>query len=298
MLPLVMFYALLIWLLGGLITQRLWIQLAGFAVSVYLMVELNNSNALLRIRSRLVSGAFVALYCTACFLFSSLNGAFMQAGVIASLLLLFHTYQDPSSAGKIYYGFLFWSLSSLLFPQLLFFVPLLWILMGTQLLSLSVRTFMASILGIVTPYWFAVARCLYLRDFSWLSDHFQSLFNWDSPVTLGSLPIGHLAVFLFIVVLSVISMVHLWQYSYEDKIRIRLVFGFFKIMLVVSIFYLLLQPQHFDAILRIIIIMASPIIAHFFVLTSNRVTNILFLVSIALVVIITVFNLWMPSLTF
>ena len=74
--------------------------------------------------------------------------------------------------------------------------------------------------------------------------------------------------------------------------------GFFKIMLVVSIFYLLLQPQHFNAILRIIIIMASPIIAHFFVLTSNRVTNILFLVSIALVVIITVFNLWMPSLTF
>ena len=62
-----------------------------FALSAYLMVELNNAYALLRVRSRMVSSVFMALTCTMTFLFHSMTGGLVQLFTIASLLLLLST---------------------------------------------------------------------------------------------------------------------------------------------------------------------------------------------------------------
>ena len=62
-LPCTAAYAICIWLLAGLLQGNWWIQFAIFAVCTYLMVELNNANALLRIYSRMVSCTFVVLSC-------------------------------------------------------------------------------------------------------------------------------------------------------------------------------------------------------------------------------------------
>ena len=53
-LPAVAVYGGIIWLLCGLFPQQWWLQFTLFAVSTYLMVELNNSNVLIRIYSRSV----------------------------------------------------------------------------------------------------------------------------------------------------------------------------------------------------------------------------------------------------
>ena len=64
-LPAVSAYAVAVWLASGLLIPHIpftaqelaggaWMQLVCFVVSAYLMVELNNSNALIRIYSRTV----------------------------------------------------------------------------------------------------------------------------------------------------------------------------------------------------------------------------------------------------
>ena len=48
-LPITTFYGILVWMAAGLFHEGWWIQFALFALSTYLIVELNNSNALIRI---------------------------------------------------------------------------------------------------------------------------------------------------------------------------------------------------------------------------------------------------------
>lgn len=289
-------YALVIWLLNGLINHRWWLQAGIFFLTVYLIIELSNSNALLRVRSRMVSSVFILLTCATSFTFGSLTGGLTQLFTVAALLALFQTYQEPQAAEKVYYTFLFWSLGSIPFVQLLYFVPLLWILMATQLQSLSIRTLSASFFGLATPYWFFTLWCTYQQDFSWFISHFSALASWGEAAT--PLTVGQWAVIVFTLILTVISMFHFWQYSFEDKIRIRLLYGFFIAMTLACTTFLIIQPQHFDPMIRLVFIMASPLIAHFFTLTSNRFTNIFFFVALAIAVIITIINLWMPSLNF
>ena len=120
-LPITTFYGILVWMAAGLFPEGWWIPFALFALSTYLIVELNNSNALIRIYSRMVSCSFIALWSMACFLFGDLKIAVIQTGVIACYSCLFHSYQNKSS-GLTYVAALALGLASLIDIQLLFFV--------------------------------------------------------------------------------------------------------------------------------------------------------------------------------
>ena len=299
-LPVTVLFGMVVWLLAGLVTQALWPQLACFVASVYLLVELSNQNALLRIRSRMVSSTFVVLSCTASFLFPSFTGGVVQLCFISALLFLLQTYQDPAAVGRTYYAFLAVGLASMASVTTLYYVPLLWLLMATQLQSLSGRTWLASVIGLLTPYWFALLWLVYAQEFTLLTDHFStlnspfltlhsSLFTLNSP--LLTLHLGHILVYVFTLLLTAVGMVHFWHFSYEDKIRIRLLYGLFSTMTIFSLLFLALQPQHFDVLMRIGFICASPLIAHVFTFTSSRLSNILFFAVLALAVALTIFNL-------
>jgi len=289
---------LLVWLLSGLIEHRWWLQLACFGLSCYLMVELSNGNALLRVRSRMVTSSFIALSCAACPLFGSLPAALVTLFFIVALLLLFTTYRRPDAVGRIYYAFLFIGLASFPFPQALYYVPVLWLLMASQLQSLSLRGFFATLLGLLTPYWLGSVWCIYQSDFSLLWHHLAQLGQFAVPYQGLTLSIGLVAVFVLTVVLSLTGIVHLWLHSFEDKIRIRLLYGFFTTLQLLTALFLLVQPQHVEVLLPLLFVFSSPLIAHFFTFTHSRLTNILFFAVIALLTGITVLNLWKPSLSF
>jgi hypothetical protein len=52
-----------------------------------------------------------------------------------------------------------------------------------------------------------------------------------------------------------------------------------------------LQPQHFDPLMRLAVVCASPLVAHFLTLSSTRITNIAFFVIAAVILAVTVVNL-------
>ena len=275
-----------------------WPELACFPISVYVVVELNNSNMLLRVRSRMVATTFIFLSCMLVSGFQSLLGGISQICFITTILLLFHTYQNRSLAGLTYYAFLCLGLSSMIYVEYLYYIPLLWVLMITRLQSLSLRTLMASIFGILTPYWLASIWLFYLNDFTPMTAHLGDFGNFVFPADYQAVSIEQWLIFAFLTVTSIASIIHFWMYSYEDKIRIRQLYGFLTAMSLITLLYIVLQPHQYHIFMRMAIVCCSPIIAHFLTLTSTRLTNILFFVIIGTCICITAINLWMYFLNF
>ena len=300
-LPVTAAYGIGMWLLCGLIQQNWWIQFACYMISTYLMIELNNSNALIRIYSRTVSAAFVILTCMACFLFPSLEGAIAQLCLVASLLTVFRTYQDKASAGWTFYTFLFLGLGSLANIHVVCFVPAYWILMGFLVYSLSWRTFIASLLGLLMPYWFMSAWILwkYGDEFATpFGAHFAPLADVQIPTDYLAISLPCALSFLVLVILFITGSIHFFRTSFHDKIRIRQLFYSFIFLNIVATFFAFIQPQHVDLMMRMMIITASPVIGHFVSLTNTRITNIAFITMTALCLILTIFNLWTSSFIF
>ena len=297
-LPMTITYAVGIWLLCGLITKQWWVPFGFYAVSVYLMVELNNINALIRIYSRMVSCSFLLLTCSACFLFPSTHGAIVQTVVVGTFLLLFITYQQQQATGITYYTFALWSIGTMASVHLLFFVPLLWLLMATHMQSLSWRTFGASILGLLTPYWIGCCWLLWQADFTPIITHFEQLADLQTPLQFSMLSIGQIAVYALLLFMSLIGTVHFIRQHHFDKIRIRQLYGFFMWMNLATALFLALQPQHYDMLIRIMFICTAPLIGHFMALTHTKVTNIVFFLLVAITLVITGYNLWMSSFLF
>ena len=303
-----MAYAVAVWLAGGLLVsavplslaellQGLWLPFACFLLSVLLMVVLNNTNAHIRIYSRTVSCSFAVLTCAGSFLFGSLSGAAFQVFMIATWLALFRTYQDRNAAGWSYYAFLCVGLASGFFVQILFFAPVLWLLMFLLLSSLSWRTFMASVFGLLTPYWFALPLLFCQDNVEAMRVHFAALADFDST-GVASITINQALLFAFVVGLGLTGSIHCQHKRLDDNIRLRLFYDCFIIVWIVTAVALVLQPQHYDMLIRLMIICVSPLIAHFLTLTNTRITNIAFHVIWITALLLTIFNLWTPSLLF
>ena len=295
-LPAAVAYATAVWFLFGLVRLQLWPQFACFVATTYLMAVLNNNNALIRIFSRLDACSFAVLTCTACFLFPSMQGAILTLCYVVFYLLLFRTYQDKLSMGWTYYAFLCIGLSSLAYVHVLFLIPVFWLFMLFQLTSFSWRTMGASVLGVITPYWLLLPLAVYKHQIGQYVTHFSQLSVVQPIADYSQLSVNQILLWGFVTLLAFTGIIHFWRNSSGDRIRIRQLYSIFTAMVFVVSLLFALQPQHYDVLLRLLIINTAPLIAHFLALTYTRYTNYAFYAICAAVLLLTMLNLWMPSL--
>lgn len=291
-LPVTALYALIISLANHLIGQSLWIQLLLLAVSTLLMVQLNNINALIRIYSRMVSCSYLVLMSMITFIFPDLQQSLAALCFIVFLLIVCYAYQDPRATGAVFHAFFFIGLASIFSVTALWFVPLFWIVLAFNILALSARTFVASLLGLMCPYWLSLLWFGFTGNLDWYSTHFMSLVDFCEPFDLALWNLHQLISFLFIVLLALVSAVHFFNTSYKDKIRTRMIF---EMLLVIAIFtaaLMLVQPKLYDPLVRILIISTSPLVGHYLALSESRLSNINFIVMSLLAVGLTIWNLW------
>ena len=293
-LSLMVVYALGIWYLGGLVERQLYFQLAFLTVSTYLMMELNNSNALIRIYSRMVSCSFLALTTTATFLFPSLREALVQLCLITFYTIIFHTYQDKEAPGLTFYAFLCLGIASVLFVQVLFFVPFLWLLIGFKMMAFNIRMFFASIVGLLTPYWFLLPLSFFTGHFDSLVEHITSIAYFQPLFQYQRFNDHHYITFAFVCLVALIGMVHYLLNSHMDKIRTQMIYELLMWMNLLTVVFIILQPQHFEILLGMMIVNTSPFIGHFLALTHTKLTNVTFYMLIFLILFITAYNLWIP----
>ncbi len=293
-LPVTAIYGLLVFLLSGMAEQRLWPQLLIVSASTMMMVILNNSNSLIRIYSRMVSCTFCAAMFMIPFLFTSLRTGVAQLSFIVYLFFLFHAYQDKGAVGRVFYAYLSLGIGSLAQVELLYLVPLLWVFQATNVLSYSFRTYSASLLGLLVPYWFVGGYWLYMGLPEEFVRHFLPLTTWHPFFDYSSIDIHRWFTVSFVGLLGIIGSVHFLAYSYQDKIRTRMIYEMFIGLEVCFLAIIFLQPHYFDLLLSLLIVTVSPLIGHFFALTRSRITNIMFFVLILAALSLTLYNVWKP----
>ena len=284
-------YAIVVWLSCGLVADLLWMQFACFVISSYLMVELNNSNALIRIYSRMVSCSFIMMVCMSTFLMKSASAMLLSIFVVMSFITAFLTYQDKSSMGRTFYSFLSLGLATLIEVRLLYFAPVMWIAMFFHLRSMTIRIFISSLFGLVCPYWFVSLYLIYMNDFTLSESHFTQLVKFGDIADFSQVPPSALVSICFVTILSVTGIIHYLRNRINDMTRARMLYNTFILFNIATIVFLILQPQLYMPLLTILIVTSSPLIAHFIALTHTWITNISFKAIVITALALTIINI-------
>ena len=289
-LPVVILICLLLW--GS--TFQEWNELISLGVTIiigYVFIETNTTFNLIRTRTSMP----VCLYwliATALFFLHPFEWTNLVPLVfILATYQLFHSYESVSSSPFIFHSFLFIGLGSIAFPQLLYMVPMLW---GSMIpfRAISIKSFLASIIGLMTPYWFIFGYALYFNEMHILLTPLREAAHLY-PIDYSHLTLPEIASWGFITLLLIISGFHYWQISYMDKTRTRIYHSYLAIAGFWATLLSILQPVHWCEWLSIQLICTAFLCGHLFSLTRNRFSGIFFIVTFVLYILLMSFNLWM-----
>ena len=293
-LPVTVLYTVLVWFPAIRRDENIWLPLALLGIATYLMAELDNRNALMRTYSRMISCSFLILNTANIYIFRNYTTSIIQLSTAICYLAFFASYQDKRAMGKVFVAFVAIGSASVLFIQILFFVPILWIILASRIMAMNIRTFLASLVGIVTPYWLLEGYNIAIGKPLQMIHHFIEIAKFDAPFVLPSGDNTYpIVVFSFMLLLVLIGGIHYLRTSYKDKIRIRSLYEILLIMSICSLFFIAIQPRHWAYIIPMLTVSVSPLIAHYITFTQTRLTNLSFFILMVLTVALTVFNLRM-----
>lgn len=287
-----MIYAIGIWFMGGLLQQQLWPQFILMLMTTLTMVELNNQHTLIRTYSRMLSCSYLVLSVAAIPLFVHLDTCIVQLCFALTYLFMFRAYQDKSAISSVFNAFFFIGVASIWFVQILFLIPIWWIILRFYIMGMGWRTFWASLLAVITPYWFVGGYYVYRHDVDTLIHHFSSITDFAPLFDFQSISLLNLLTLCFISALGIIGMLHFLLNSSKDKIRIRLFFSSFMLMMAATIVFIILQPTHLPNLLPALIVCVSPLIGHYITFTGSRLSDITCLALFIITLTITGYQLW------
>ena len=314
----------LLWWLpqGGYSTEYLlgWLLCV---LTAYVVIETAALNALLRVRSRMVSSLFLLLMAACGFLHPVSSGTVALFCVALSFYCLLRTYEAERPEVDTLHAYLALSLGSLLWsPLLLLTLVQLWN-QGVFLRSLRWRSFGAALSGVLLPYasWAAVAFAL--NDIQPFVDHAVGIiasvldaFRWQWLVGLAQTAewkafwpqflaalqarvtshVPACAALLLVVLLGLTGFVHYVRSSFDDKIRVRMCHYSFMAMQLVLLLWLALVPGYFRWLFPLLLLTTAPAAAHFIAFSRSWQSSAWFLLLLLALLAVGVCTLLFPFL--
>ena len=207
-----------------------------------------------------------------------------DAGIGTDFCLLPADIRLPQPAHAV----VFIGLGSLLFPQLMLFVPIFWI-GAYNFQSLQPKSFFASLVGWSVPYWLLLGHALYYGQMELFCQPFRELVTF-APTRFDYQP-WELATLGYLLVLFIVSAAHCLIAGYEDKIRTRSYLHFILLNFCIFV-YIGLQPVLSVHLMSFLLIGVSILAGHLFVLTNSRSSNIFFICAFIGLFILLGFNIW------
>jgi len=259
-------------------------------LSAYVIQRICDIEMLIRERTRLVFIFFMLL--------TSTNAGLLPFKAVSIVLLclvfmvyeLFNAYQLPEATGKFFNVGALIGVAGLFMPQALWFLPLAWMGMY-QFLSLSYRSYFASLIGALTIYWFVFAWCVWAHDFSMFASLFSTLTDFDLLsvfLTLGYYKFG----FVGIVLLMIAAFFHIKRDAIYNRVRVRQMLSFLLNMSVWSFILICLYGANADSIIAVFYLPASVLIAYFFENMRHRFRFFLFYLILALSAVSFIIRVW------
>ena len=293
-LPVSAIICILIWLAAGLVSRKLWVPLLLTGFSTYLIAEMNNRNALLRIRSRMMSCVFLWLATMQATITTSWQTITIQALMELCTFLLLFCYRDKTEVPSIFCIALIISVGSIIWAPFLYFLPVIFILLCTPLYAMSFKAVSAIIMGLILPHWALIPYFVYKENVDWLKGHYKLLYDGSVFFDYSSTTVGHIVCYAILLILMLIGWIHFVRTAYKDKLKTR---NLYDVIIALSVFFAVitpLVPPYADYTLAMLTIAISPLAAHYFSLTSTKVTNIVFITTMAIVAIVSIMAIYTP----
>lgn len=289
-LPVVILFCLLVWIVS-LDSWKDIFTLVITALTGYLMIETNTTFTLIRTRTTLPVCIYWSLFATLVFLHPFEWSNFTPLAFLLAVIHLFRSYESSHASSSLFHAFFFLALGSLAFPELLYFTPL-FLASTFSFRSLNPKSFFACLLGIAAPYWILFGYAYWNEDLSLVASSWQELFHFQS-IDYECWSLSYWISWGFICLLQLVSSIHYFQVSYQDKTRTRVYMSFWVFATHWTTVIALLQPQHLQPLLPVQLICTSFLAAHLFTLTRNRFSSVFFIVTFIGIILLTAYNLWM-----
>lgn len=210
--------------------------------------------------------------------------------LVGALYELFRSYQKPEATGRAFNISVYLSLGSLLWPHLIWMIPLFWFGMY-KLRSLTARSLLTSLLGALTTFGFVLAWCFWQNDYTVFTILLRQLTNINFVLIKNPLQIEWLSS-LCVISLMIITYVYILLHEFENIIRTRqylsflVVFGFYSLVL------LGLYQQDSANMLCLFYVPASMLISYFFSDRRNLLTYLFYILIVVFLVLLLLVRLW------
>lgn len=277
-------------------TQTDLLSLAINGLIAYCLLELNTTFSLIRTRTTLHVALFLLFFAGFPFLHTYSHEQWIPLLFIVSLSCLFRSYESPYAATPIFHSFFFLGIGSFLLPQVLYFVPLLYFYM-IGLRAFTLRTFLAGLIGLLTPYWIVLSYHLYTGQPGQTWQPFMALGSFP-PIDYSVLTLSQLVSGITAILIAAICCVESLLHSYQDKVQTRIMLRILIITGNATLLCMLLMPSHFNTFFLMTLIVGSIMGGHLLALTFNRFTRIFLWSILGLWVCVCIFNLWMHLFNF
>ena len=292
-LPLAALYAVAVWWADGWFEGREWLGPALAALAAALVVLLNNRHGLMRTYSQMGPCVFVLFGAAALPLTAQVEAVGVQLCFAAAFVAVFDTFQDKTAVGRVYLAFLFIGGASVWFVQALWLVPVWWAILGFYMLSLSGRTFWASVLGVLTPYWFWLGYAVFRHNVAPFVAHFAALGRFAPVARFDGLNRSDTLLLGLVCTAALIGMLHFVFNSARDKICVRLLYYRVMLMTFAVAAFVVLQPVHFAMLLPLLILGSALLAGHFVAFSSSRLSVAVCLALLLFTLVLTGYRLWM-----
>lgn len=210
--------------------------------------------------------------------------------LILAIYFLFQSYHDATSRRNLFNAAFCIAVGSLIWVHILWFMPLLWYGMY-KFRSLTLQTFMATLLGVAVIYWFVWNYGLWQNDYQPFIVPFESLFkirplsitgnNWADWLAIGSM-----------IALTALASANILTHEYEDNLRTREFLSFIILLAISSFGLYFLYEQSSEEYLQIACFPAAILTAHFFTVVRNRWTYWLFHAFVLLLIVLLLSRIW------
>jgi len=294
-LPVVILICLLLW---GISFQE-WNELVSLIITAligYVMIESNTAFTLIRTRTAMPVCIYGWIATSLLFLHPFNWENFIPLIFILAVYQLFCSYESPSPTNPVYHAFLLISLGSLILPQFIVFAFLLWISM-IPFRAMNLKSFIASLIGLVTPYWFLFGYAFYFDQMPLFLFPLQEMIHLY-PIGYSSLTLTEFISWGIVTLWLLISSIHYLQISFMDKTRTRIYHSFLVYAGWWVTLLSILQPIHLYVWIPIQLICMAFLSGHLFTLTRNRFSGIFFVITFVVFILLTVYNLWMQFFSF
>jgi hypothetical protein len=190
-----------------------------------------------------------------------------------SILRLFRSLDHGLESRAVFDASVLLALSSVFQSRMLWLMPAVWLVMGI-LQVFNLKSFLASILGMLTVFWIIGGISFLIGDFNYLLAFSQDLINFQMFRITGISP-AEISYIAFLAVLMISAIISFWPKQHLDKLRTR---NYLNSVLLLWFAMLILWffSANDESYMLPLFSLSSLVIAHFFSLVDSLYSRLMF----------------------